>query len=170
MQGLLTRPDWQEACKVPLAMIPTGSGNALCANTGDGACPKAVCKSDMLLQLHLALHWCAAACWAASALSQVLEISPGALLSWQQLCNGCKTTHALTPFRSVLLASRCVKPACQHINPGQSSQPFCRHVGRDRSYLCHLQGQDRGAGHNVSAAASWTTILLVPVHHLWPHR
>lgn len=35
VQGLLTRPDWQEACKVPLAMIPTGSGNALCANTGD---------------------------------------------------------------------------------------------------------------------------------------
>eukprot|EP00891_Asterochloris_glomerata_P009476 jgi/Astpho2/9476/Aster-01729 len=34
LQGLLTRPDWQEACKVPLAMIPTGSGNALCANTG----------------------------------------------------------------------------------------------------------------------------------------
>ena len=44
MQGLLTRPDWQEACKVPLAMIPTGSGNALCANTGGCACPKAVLR------------------------------------------------------------------------------------------------------------------------------
>ncbi len=34
VQGLLGRPDWQEAAKLPFAMLPTGSGNALAANTG----------------------------------------------------------------------------------------------------------------------------------------
>ncbi|KAL0044874.1 hypothetical protein WJX82_000765 [Trebouxia sp. C0006] len=34
LQGLLGRPDWQEAAKLPFAMLPTGSGNALAANTG----------------------------------------------------------------------------------------------------------------------------------------
>lgn len=34
MQGLLGRPDWQEAAQLPFAMLPTGSGNALSANAG----------------------------------------------------------------------------------------------------------------------------------------
>ncbi|KAL0029421.1 hypothetical protein WJX77_006321 [Trebouxia sp. C0004] len=34
LQGLLGRPDWQEAAKLPFGMLPTGSGNALAANTG----------------------------------------------------------------------------------------------------------------------------------------
>lgn len=28
------RPDWQQAAKVPLALLPAGSGNAMSANTG----------------------------------------------------------------------------------------------------------------------------------------
>ena len=34
MQGLFRRPDWQKAVKVPLALVPGGSGNALAASTG----------------------------------------------------------------------------------------------------------------------------------------
>lgn len=34
LQGLSGRPDWQQACQIPFAMLPTGSGNALSANTG----------------------------------------------------------------------------------------------------------------------------------------
>ncbi|KAL3160513.1 hypothetical protein ABBQ32_010818 [Trebouxia sp. C0010 RCD-2024] len=34
LQGLLGRPDWQQAAQLPFAMLPTGSGNALSANTG----------------------------------------------------------------------------------------------------------------------------------------
>lgn len=33
LQGILGRPDWQLAAKVPLALLPAGSGNALSANT-----------------------------------------------------------------------------------------------------------------------------------------
>jgi len=34
VQGLFRRPDWQKAVKVPLALVPGGSGNALSASTG----------------------------------------------------------------------------------------------------------------------------------------
>lgn len=34
LQGLLKRADWQDAAHMPFAMLPTGSGNALSANTG----------------------------------------------------------------------------------------------------------------------------------------
>ena len=33
-QGLFRRPEWREAVKVPLALVPSGSGNALAASTG----------------------------------------------------------------------------------------------------------------------------------------
>lgn len=34
VQGLLGRSDWEAACKIPFAAIPTGSGNGLAASTG----------------------------------------------------------------------------------------------------------------------------------------
>ena len=34
VQGLFRRSDWQDAVKVPLALVPGGSGNALSASTG----------------------------------------------------------------------------------------------------------------------------------------
>ncbi len=34
LQGLLARPDWATAVKTPLAQLPGGSSNALCANAG----------------------------------------------------------------------------------------------------------------------------------------
>ena len=44
LQGLLGRPDWQQAAQLPFAMLPTGSGNALSANTGESprrpCCPQ----------------------------------------------------------------------------------------------------------------------------------
>jgi Sphingosine kinase and enzymes related to eukaryotic diacylglycerol kinase len=33
----MTRPDWQEACKIPLGAIPGGSGNAIVKNMCDKA-------------------------------------------------------------------------------------------------------------------------------------
>lgn len=32
INGLLSRPDWQEALKVPIGHLPCGSGNAFIAN------------------------------------------------------------------------------------------------------------------------------------------
>ncbi|KAK9805531.1 hypothetical protein WJX72_003548 [[Myrmecia] bisecta] len=34
LQGYFKRPDWQQAVKLPFALLPSGSGNALAANTG----------------------------------------------------------------------------------------------------------------------------------------
>ena len=34
LQGLLQRPDWAEAARLPLCQVPGGSGNALAANCG----------------------------------------------------------------------------------------------------------------------------------------
>lgn len=34
MQGYFRRKDWKQATAIPFAQIPTGSGNALSANTG----------------------------------------------------------------------------------------------------------------------------------------
>lgn len=34
LQGLLARPDWQAAARLPLVQIPAGSGNGLAASTG----------------------------------------------------------------------------------------------------------------------------------------
>lgn len=34
LQGIFRRADWREAVKIPLALVPGGSGNALAASTG----------------------------------------------------------------------------------------------------------------------------------------
>eukprot|EP00955_Chlamydomonas_euryale_P001645 18517-Chlamydomonas_euryale.AAC.2 len=34
VQGLMCRPDWEAACKVPFAHLPGGSGNGLAASCG----------------------------------------------------------------------------------------------------------------------------------------
>ena len=33
MNGMMEREDWEQALKTPIGMLPTGSGNALCAST-----------------------------------------------------------------------------------------------------------------------------------------
>lgn len=33
VNGLMKRPDWQAAINIPLGVIPTGSGNALCLSS-----------------------------------------------------------------------------------------------------------------------------------------
>ena len=42
LQGMLGRPDWQAAARVPIALLPAGSGNALSANTGMWDLPTAL--------------------------------------------------------------------------------------------------------------------------------
>ena len=32
INGLMERQDWERAIKTPIGMLPTGSGNALCAS------------------------------------------------------------------------------------------------------------------------------------------
>ena len=32
INGIMEREDWKEAIKTPIGMLPTGSGNALCAS------------------------------------------------------------------------------------------------------------------------------------------
>lgn len=34
LQGLLSRPDWRQACRLPLALLPAGSGNAVAYSAG----------------------------------------------------------------------------------------------------------------------------------------
>ena len=33
MNGIMEREDWEQVLKTPIGMLPTGSGNALCAST-----------------------------------------------------------------------------------------------------------------------------------------
>ena len=33
VNGMMEREDWEEAMKTPIGMLPTGSGNALCASS-----------------------------------------------------------------------------------------------------------------------------------------
>ena len=33
VNGLMEREDWEQAIKTPIGMLPSGSGNALCAST-----------------------------------------------------------------------------------------------------------------------------------------
>jgi diacylglycerol kinase family enzyme len=42
LQGMLGRSDWQAAARVPIALLPAGSGNALSANTGMWDLPTAL--------------------------------------------------------------------------------------------------------------------------------
>lgn len=49
LQGLMARPDWPTAVTTPLAQLPGGSSNALCANAGYF---NAVAAVHALLRLH----------------------------------------------------------------------------------------------------------------------
>lgn len=42
LQGLLSRPDWEAARKLPIAQFPAGSGNGLAASSGASA---AACRA-----------------------------------------------------------------------------------------------------------------------------
>ncbi len=74
-QGLLGRPDWQEAAKMPLAQLPAGSANALAANTG-------------MWDLATALH-------------AVIKVLPRAVLQCLLACAGTTLHHlsARLPMR-----------------------------------------------------------------------
>ncbi len=67
-QGLLTRPDWQQASKLPIAHIPCGSGNGVATTCGildPATAAYAICKAraeplDVVAVVQGSSRWAAA--------------------------------------------------------------------------------------------------------------
>jgi len=154
-QGLLQRPDWAEAARLPLCQVPGGSGNALAANCGlwsPATAAHAICK------VRAPAPRSAPGTCALLLPGSTRHIRGGCRLHLVQMrvstCLAWARALAAWPVRSARLTA---------LGPGTCWEA-CASAARE------CAGAAPRAGHRKRHAAAGPALLRVPVHRVWHGR